>query len=884
MPTFQNLSSSEQRRIRLLNMVNQPVGQGTGKLPEQPVAPVETAVFPSTESIRPIRPIAFEKPNSSESFTPQEIKTTEKVEERFEKQIEKDDQKIAKEVLAEKAQELGLPLTQAEIVSGEKVSVKDGLRWVTEWCLKQIKHLTPDKFVGAEYESLNMVFLEVRVPKENEVEIAAAEPMFSNLYGVYKGGFLSKFFTRQKVFSFEIVACDNEIKMIVGCDKSLKDFVEKQIHGSYPEAEVNEIKEPNPFAKGGRVAVAELITSGPSYFPTRGYPEFEKQSDPLSNLTSSVSKLSQGEAAMIQILISPAGDDWRKRGQKFISSAQAPSDKDDNRPKVFVDQKTIEGINKKLVKVGFNAVVRVVAEAKDDISADLLLNTIVASFQQFNLPHLASFKTKKKWFGNFILDFMYRFVPTFMHSTVLNTEELATIYHFPNSKVQTPHLLWLQAKVSEAPQNLPTEGLYLGFSQFRGEQKKVFLLPDDRRRHQYIIGQTGTGKSEFLKRMALQDIYEGRGLAFIDPHGQAIEDLLPYIPKERIDDVIYFNPGDFDRPLGLNILDVKTEQQKHLVINSFIALLYKLYDPNRQGIMGPQLERAIRNVMLTAMSEEGNTMIEVLRLLISTDYARSMIPKILDPMVKRYWTEEMAQTNEFHKSEKLGYIVSKFDRFVTEIVMRNIVGQGKSSFDVREAMDSHKILLVNLSKGLIGEENSNFLGLLLIPRILSAAMSRVDVEESKRQDFFLYVDEFQNFATPDFVQILSEARKYRLDLIVANQFIAQLDDKIKDAIFGNVGTTVAFRVGLDDSDYLEKQFEPTFKKADLINNPTGSCYLRLLIKGQPTVPFSMKVDWDFLKNFEKDEERGKAIIELSRLKYGRDKALVEAEIKERAQL
>jgi len=440
------------------------------------------------------------------------------------------------------------------------------------------------------------------------------------------------------------------------------------------------------------------------------------------------------------------------------------------------------------------------------------------------------------------------------------------------------------AKSAPPPQNLPKKGTYLGLSTFRGEERKIFIQDDDRLRHTYIIGQTGTGKTELLKHLIYQDIVNGNGLAFIDPHGDAIEDILTKVPKERINDVVYFNPGDTERPPGLNILEAQTEEGQHLIINSFIALLYKIYDPNRTGIMGPRLERALRNIMLTAMTEKGNTLVEVLRLLIDTDFAKSKVPLIKDPLVKMYWTKELAQTSDFHKSETLGYFVSKFDRFVTEKLMRNIIGQSKSAFDFRDVMDNKKILLINLSKGKVGEENSNFLGLILVPRILAAAMSRADIPEEQRENFFLYVDEFQNFTTPDFVQILSEARKYGLSLNVANQFIGQLTDEIKNAVFGNVGTTVCFRVGADDAEYLETQFEPFFNKSDLMSNPTGSCYSRLLIKRQPSKPFSMKTDWDLIQKIPKSEEIARQIVAISKEKYGRDAEEVSREIKERSGL
>jgi hypothetical protein len=400
----------------------------------------------------------------------------------------------------------------------------------------------------------------------------------------------------------------------------------------------------------------------------------------------------------------------------------------------------------------------------------------------------------------------------------------------------------------------------------------------------YIIGKTGVGKSELLTEMIMQDIRAGRGVCFIDPH-DTVEKILEMIPPERAEDVIYFNPSDTDRPMGLNMLEANTEEEKHFVTTSIVGLMYKLYDPHKTGIIGPRFEHAIRNAMLTVMSEKGTTFVEVVRCLTDSKYVQELLPKVKDPIVRRYWTDQIAQTSDFHKSEVLDYIVSKFGRFVTNKMMRNIIGQSESAFNFRKVMDEGKILLINLAKGRIGEENSNFLGLVLVPKILIGAMSRQDVPEEQRRPFYLYVDEFQNFATPDFAQILSEARKFRLALTVANQFIGQVEEDVKNAIFGNVGSLIAFRVGVTDANYLQHEYQPTFTETDLINVERFNAYVKTIVNNEPVPPFSMDLTKDMSKQkASMSKKMGEMVKQLSRLKYARDKSVIEAEVAQRARL
>ena len=749
----------------------------------------------------------------------------------------------------------------------------------------------------AQEEQYQLTFLHVKLPQNNENEIINAENMFASFMALenYNTGF----FEPNIRISFEIVSNSEGIGFYVVVPDEVAVFAEKQINAAYPDAEIDIIDPNEVWDRGQYTSVAEMRLAGPHYYPIKMHEEIG--SDALSSITGAMSKLSDTDVLALQIILQPASEGWRAAGRNFVFKIKGKAALQEG---AQVDTSLIEGVEKKVGKPGFYTKVRVVSIAQDQTSAQSHVNELVNTFSQFTNVTFNRFVRKGTNSSKFVDDFIYRRmnfldlrIPVFgiqlyKNVSVLNIEELATIFHFPNQDIKTPKILWLRARKAAAPINLPKEGLYMGKSVFRGSETKVFIKETDRRRHMYIIGQTGTGKSEFLKAMALQDIANGKGLAVVDPHGSMVEDLLQKIPEHRIDDVIVFDASEQERPFGLNILEAKSEDEKNVLINAFIGLLYKLYDPNRTGIIGPKLERAVRNVMLTAMADQQSTLVDVLRLLIDTEYSKKFMPLITDPLVKRYWIDEVANTSAFHKSESMGYFVSKFDRFITERSMRNMLGQPTSSINFPAVMEHQKILLVDLSKGKIGEENSTFLGLIIVPRILMAALARARQIEGGQDfpDFYLYVDEFQNFATPDFATILSEARKYKLDLIVANQFIAQLTDDIRDAVFGNVGSLLSFRVGNDDAEYLEKLFTPAFEAPDLMNNAMGNAYLRLLIDGHPSEPFSMRVDWDSARddistdyvNINKNPANAKRIRELSRQTYGRPRAQVEEYISKRA--
>ena len=748
------------------------------------------------------------------------------------------------------------------------------------------------KWKGREAQSLDSVLLQVSLPRDNEIKIDAAEQLFAGFASLRKSGRFA-FLHPQPHISFELVGKPGDIRYYIHVPKKLRDLVEKQVNGSYPDADISVVDEAdvkqkgvigneyNIFTEDGKVAFASWRPKGPGYTPMKIFKDMAV--DGMSLLTSTLAKMQEGEGIALQVMISPADSTWKKAGRSHIGKVKK-AESNPEKATYSADPKELEGIENKIGKPGFDVVIRAVVCSSTMDAAKGHVDNINSALAMFGGANALK-KNKHRFKGLFMTDFIYRYWPMRGGTGIMTSEELATIYHFPNKQVTTPGIFWLTSKRAPAPTQIPESGLYIGRSTFRGLSRPVYMLQEDRARHMYIIGKTGTGKSQFLKQMIIQDIENGEGICVIDPHGDLIEEILLRVPPQRAEDVIVFDPSDTQRPMGINIMEAYTEEQKHYMVSSIIGLFYKLYDPNKTGIVGPRLEHGIRNAMLTVMCEPGNTFIEVQRALTDNNFVQELLPKVTDPIIKRYWTDQIAQTSDFHKSEVLDYIVSKFGRFVTNKLMRNIIGQSKSSFDFRKIMDEKKILLVNLSKGKVGEENSQFLGLILVPKLLTAAMSRQDIPYEQRQDFYLYVDEFQNFATPDFAAILSEARKYKLNLIVANQFTGQMEDEVKNAIFGNVGTIASFRVGVQDANFLQHEFQPTFAEADLINVDRFNAYIRTVVHGEPVSAFSVDVTKDMAKEKALDNPRVAELIkELSRLKYAKDVHQVEAEISARARL
>jgi hypothetical protein len=618
----------------------------------------------------------------------------------------------------------------------------------------------------------------------------------------------------------------------------------------------------------------------------------------------------------IQVLFRPAADEWTKESENevdaikdnkkkwsgsnlptrilhlFLDVVKAPFEvpeehkydngDDEFKPISQPKQEAIAAIENKAKYPGFEVLIRVVASSNLKQRSEALVGGVVASFSQFDSQAFNGFKyNMNKKSEQLASDYIFHNFPHSNNKCILNTVELASIFHLPSqNSIPTSGVERQQTKQVDGPAKLMTEGVLLGVNEYRGEKKEIRLGQKDRRRHTYVIGATGMGKSVFLKNVAYQDMLDGRGFAFIDPHGDAVEWLLSRVPQERMDDVILFEPGSMDNPVGMNMFEFQSEDQKDFIVQEGINMLTSLYDPGNQGIFGPRAQHMFRNAALLLMSDpEGGTFIDIPRCFIDPEFVKSKLKYVTDKTVYDYWTKEFPASQKSNDAgEVTSWFVSKWGPFLSNKMMRNILGQPKSGFNIREIMDNKKILLVNLSKGKTGELNAKLLGMIFVMKFQAAAMSRADIPEDERVDFCLFVDEFQNFATESFESILSEARKYRLNLVLANQFMTQLTDKIREAILGNVGTIICGRIGVTDAELMEKAFQPVFNAEDLHKIPNHEAVTTVLMFGLPTSPFTLKL---LPPLGESSDELMARMREYALSRYGRPRAEVEAEIERR---
>ncbi len=745
----------------------------------------------------------------------------------------------------------------------------------------------------------NPVFLKILVPRENDKTPLAAEQMFSSLHGI-----LRERRRASDLLSFEIISSGEEgIRFYVVCPKDLAKFVEGQIYAQYPNANLEYVQN-YLTAKNSQtfVSVGKIELEKGCIFPIKTFRDFDV--DPLAAITSAISDLQKNEEVWVQLVIRPVSNFWQDDSKRYISAIR-----DGKNPvgestlnklgNIFVDafkpseegkitkevvklapgqEEELSKIEEKMLKVGFEFAIRVVAKAENQIRSEQILRDVVASFKQFTTAHLNNFTNisglvdAKKIYE----DFRKRSLSTAVDD-ILNIEELASVFHLPNISVETPNINWSRARKAEPPMNLPVLGSddvnVFAETDYRGERLQFGLKRGDRSRHFYILGKTGVGKSTVFKNMIISDILAGDGVCYVDPHGQDVEDILNYIPEHRINDVVYFNPADINNPVGFNLLQLNDPAQRDLIADGVVEVFKKQFGDS----WGPRLQYIMQNAVATCLEAQGVTLLAVTRLLTDKNFRKFILKQVDDPILKKFWEEEFASmsSNSRLVTEAVAPIQNKVGRFIATAVIRNIIGQVKSTINLREIMDNKKILLINLAQGKIGEENCALLGGMLITRLQSTAMERVDIPFEDRKDFFLYVDEFQNFATESFAKVLSEARKFKLNLTMTNQYIEQLPINVRNAIFGNVGSISSFVVSQSDAHILANEFAPIFSAEDLVSLESHAMYTKICIDGMTSKPFSAR---SLDLKYEKMGHREK-IIDVSRKGYGMKKEEIEDKIR-----
>ena len=761
-------------------------------------------------------------------------------------------------------------------------------------------------------ETLDMtehVLITLEIPRANDKKELAAEQMFASLHGILRdkvelrmtGGL-------QEHISFEIAVIEKLIRFYVWVPKHLQNFVEGQIYAQYPTVQIHTMDDDytSRDLSHSVVYTSELTLTDNEMLPIKTFQSFEV--DPLAGITATLAKLDESsEEVWIQVLARPIADDWHRNANAFANRIRngsanldlfggggkyllqaiealwkppeqggAPSVKPELSER---DRTRISEIEKKSVKLGYQVKIRIAYLGSNQTTAKQRMQALVGTFKQFNSTNLNGFRMSSASFAHEdIAKYRARFFID--RGYILNIEELASVFHLPHTNVETPNIVWASNKTAEPPAKLPIitgdkehddQVSAFGLTNFRGMNHQFGLYRYDRSRHIYIIGQTGAGKSGLLELFALSDIYHKQGYAIIDPHGDFAVDNMRFIPHDRIDDVVYFNPADTAFPLGFNPMEVYDPNQKNNISSEIIGVLKRMFGDS----WGPRLEYILRYTILALLDRPETTMLDITRMLTDKKFRKETLGYCNDQVVLQFWNVEFASWNDKFQAEAVAPVLNKVGAFTANPIIRNIIGQPKSTFNIREIMDEGKILIVNLSKGLIGEDNAGILGSFLVTKIQLAAMSRSDIPRIEdRRPFYLYVDEFQNFATDSFATILSEARKYGLNLTVANQYVSQMQDTVRDAVFGNVGTMISFRVSADDAPLLSKQFEPQFEPNDLLQMHNRNFIINMVIKGEKAPAFSAST----LSIPPPQTDYTQHIVDSSRRKYSRERASVEHEI------
>lgn len=767
----------------------------------------------------------------------------------------------------------------------------------------------------ATIESIESVLLVLEIPRANDKSELAAEQLFASLHGILRDKRELQINKGvQEHLSFEIASVGGRIQFYVWVPKTLQSFVEGQIYAQYPTVQIHEAEEDYVAHERQHSVVytSEIVPSAHQYLPIKTFQSFEV--DPLAGITGTLAKLEDtGEELWIQILVRPVADEWHKSVEKWINSVKSgslfgiigggggglawfggllaalwqPPEQGSGTTGGAVkelserDKTRIAEAEKKATKLGYQVKIRLAYLGGSESNAKLRMQALVGTFKQFNSTNLNGFQASKESFEKSSLA-LYKARVFADPGFILNIEEVASVYHLPHTNVETPNILWASTKTAEPPAKLPVitgndaiddEISAFGLTNFRGINHQFGMLRSDRSRHVYIIGQTGAGKSGTLELFALSDIFHGHGYAIIDPHGDFAINNMRFIPENRLKDVVYFNPADTGHPLGFNPLEVTNPAQKTNISSEVIGVLKRMFGES----WGPRLEYILRYTILALLDRPDTTMLDITRMLTDKRFREDTLNYCKDTVVMQFWRVEFASWNDKFVAEAIAPVLNKVGAFTANPVIRNIIGQPKSTFNIRQIMDEGKILIVNLSKGLIGEDNASILGAFLVTKIQLAAMSRSDIADiDDRRPFYLYVDEFQNFATDSFATILSEARKYGLNLTVANQYISQMSETVRDAVFGNVGTMISFRVSADDATILAKQFEPQFEPVDLLQMHNRHFIINMVIKGEKAPAFSATT----LNLPTAQTDNTKQIIENTRANYSRSREDIESSIDE----
>jgi len=771
---------------------------------------------------------------------------------------------------------------------------------------------------------------EKRTEKDFKEKIAMMEQLFRALWEIKALNLqqmIHFWFFRYLPISFEMYVEKGQLTMYVVTKDDLLSIVEKQITAFYPDAEVTLHDTPDIWPKGTKLMAYNMVQQKGYQYPIRYYEQM--QDDPLNGIANVLSKMEPDETACIQIVVTPSfSGKWNKKAKLFASAAfkgkknhwlsnipglktvsmivsgiasgdtstMAPGAKEGDSfvRMIAPEEELYKRMGEKAGMSFYHSSIRIFASTSSMHRSQEITNNMQIAFNAFKDLYGNVLQNRRmyvdffplKWNAKILYKLWKNRINGFVHKDSLLVEkELAGLFHFPDSRYnKMPIIQWVASKMLPPPPDVPTEGILLGHNRYRAKDTEIRFKPKDRTRHHYIIGKSGTGKSAYISWMSRQDIANGEGVCMIDPHGDLIEDALAHVPKERAKDIIVFDPSDHDRPMGLNLLEATTPEEKDRASLDAMEIFIKLFG---NEIFGPRIQHYFRNGCLTLMDddEEGATILDVPRMFVDDDFQRYKVSKCRNAVVRSFWTNEIAKTGAREKEEMIPYFSSKFGPFITNTTMRNIIGQPKSAFDIRKVMDEGKVLLVNLSKGKIGDTNAQLLGLIFVNKINMAAMGRADMPKDERRRFYLYVDEFQNFVTDAFATILSEARKYELGLIMAHQFIGQLVEgsgadsgKLRDAVFGNVGSISSFKIGAEDAEYMAKEMAPVLSEQDVINIPNFQCYTKLNIDNVTSRPFSLNTIYD---ESQRNEKLGGLIKEYSRMKYGRKKIFVNQEIEDR---